>query len=141
MIETGKKVKFHYTLKVGDRVVDSSLSGDALEYVHGKDSIISGLEKGLEGRQEGDKCTIKVLPDEGYGPIDPKALVEIDKDKIPSDTLELGAILSAKNENGDAVQGVIQDIRPETVMIDFNHPLAGKVLTFDVEILNIRSEF
>lgn len=139
MIEKGKKVKFHYTLKVGPEVLASSHPGNALEYVHGKDSIIPGLQKGLEGHEEGEKCTIEVKPEEGYGAIDPRAFIEVPKDQVPAEAMQLGASLSAEKD-GETIRGRIQDIRPETVVIDFNHPLAGKILTFDVEILSVHMD-
>lgn len=140
MIEKGKRVKFHYTLTVGGKVVESSHPGDPIEHIHGKDKIIEGLQKGLEGREAGESCTIEVKPEEGYGESNPEAFVEVETDKIPAEALKLGAALTATNEQGKTVQGIVQDIRPETVVIDFNHPLAGKTLRFDVEILSVTAD-
>lgn len=137
MIENGKKVKFHYTLEVNGKVIESSISGDPFEYVHGKDNIIEGLQKNLEGRNEGDKCTIEVPPSEAYGDKNPQAILEVEKEKVPEEGLKLGTTLQAKGSDGNMMKGTVQDIRPETVLIDFNHPLAGKVLKFDVEILSV----
>jgi len=137
MIHEGKHVKFHYTLKVDGKVIESSLEGNPLEYTHGKDPIIPGLQKGLEGHKEGDKCQINVTPEEGYGLIHKDLLVEVSKTKMPEGDIKLGTQLTAKSGTGQNLQGRVKDIRPDTILVDFNHPLAGKNLVFDVEVLAV----
>lgn len=135
MIGQGKKVKFHYTLKVDGQVFDKSADAP-LEYVHGQGSIIRGLEKAMEGMKEGDKKTVRVPCEEGYGTVQPEAIVEFPKARAPQD-VQVGAILAAKRQDGQSLRGRVVEIRPETVMIDFNHPLAGKELEFEVDVVSI----
>lgn len=137
MIKKGKKVQFHYNLEVEGRQVDSSREGEPLQYVHGRDNLIPGLQQGLEGRAEGETCTIEVEPDQAYGPVREEAIIEVPKDKIPSGEIKPGTPLEAAGTEGQPLRGIVKDVRPETVIVDFNHPLAGKTLRFDVEILKV----
>ena len=137
MIEQGKKVKFNYTLKVDGKIIDQSKDAP-LEYVYGEGGIIPGLQDGMTGMKQGEKKLIRVVPEKAYGNIQPEALVEVPKDRLPKDQeIKLGMGISAKSQDGQAFQGRVIDIRPETVLIDFNHPLAGKELEFDIEVVSI----
>ncbi len=137
MIENGKKVKFHYTLTVDDQVVDSSSGKDPLEYEHGGGGIIPGLQKGLEGLKEGDKRQVAVEAKEAYGEINPQAIVEVSKENLGGQDIKEGMGIQAKSQTGQAFQGVIKEVRDSDVLVDFNHPLAGKTLNFEVEIVAI----
>lgn len=137
MIQDGKKIKIHYTLTVEGEVLESSADREPLEYTQGEKQIIPGLEKGLAGMHVGDHKQITVWPEEGYGPVDPKAFLEIPKSRLPQGNIEVGSILTTRTEAGQTLNAKVTDIRPETVLLDFNHPLAGKELLFDVEIVEI----
>ncbi|MCQ2410137.1 MAG: FKBP-type peptidyl-prolyl cis-trans isomerase [Elusimicrobiaceae bacterium] len=117
MIKEGSKVKFDYTLTVEGQVADTSSGRGPLEYTHGAGHIIPGLEKELLGMKVGDKKTVKVSPEEGYGIVHEEAIRRVPKEAIGgADHLKVG---------------------DKEVVLDFNHPLAGKELTFDVEIKEI----
>lgn len=137
MIEPGKKVKFNYTLKVGGQIIDQSKEAP-LEYVHGEGGIIPGLQDGMQGMKQGEKKVILVAEDRAYGNVQPEAFVEIPKSQLPQEA-KLGMAIGAKSPEGQNYQGRVVDIRPETILIDFNHPLAGKELEFDIEVVSIES--
>ena len=137
MIQNGSKVKFHYTLKVDGEVIDSSAGGDPLSYVHGQGEIIPGLEQNLEGLGVGDQASAVVPPDQAYGQPDPEALREVPRSAFENaDKLTPGDIVSG--QAGDQpVRASIREVRDDSVVIDLNHPLAGKTLHFAVEIVEI----
>ncbi len=136
MIENGKKVSFHYTLKVDGKIVDTNLEREPLMYVQGKNQIIPGLEKKLLGLKAGDKKEVLVAAEDAYGPIDPKAFVEVPVSQLPEGA-EPGMMLSVTGAQGQKMQATIKEIKGETATIDFNHPLAGKTLLFNIEIVSI----
>ena len=138
MIEPGKKVKIHYTLVVEGKVVDSSRASEPFEYEPGRGQILNGLEKAREGLAPGEKREITVGPDDGYGPLDPQAIVEIPKTNFPANgDLEVGSLVQGEGKGGQVFQGVVREVHEEDVTVDFNHPLAGKELFFDVEVLEV----
>lgn len=136
-IHSGSKVKFNYTLTVEGKVVDSSQGRDPLVYTHGSSQIIPGLERQLEGLKVGDKKEVDVAPEDGYGPIDPDALVEVPKKELGAPDLSIGMRVGGTLGDGRKVQGTVTEVRGESVMVNFNHPLAGKTLHFSVEIVEI----
>lgn len=139
VVEKGKSVKVHYTLKVGGEVVDSSTQGQPLEFEVGSSQVISGFENALMGMKTGDKKSFQVNPDEGYGQTNPEAMQEVPRDKLPPDiTPEAGMTLYARDASGQVMQVRISEVKKEVVVMDFNHPLAGKILNFDVEIVEIQ---
>ena len=139
VVADGKTVSFDYTLTVDGAVVDNSQGKKPLQYVQGQKKIILGLEKQLAGLKIGDQKKIVVSPEEAYGKVDPKAVQEVDRALIPKDTpLTVGTILEATDPSGHAFPAKITEIKDKTVMLDLNHPLAGKELTFDVKIVDIK---
>lgn len=110
-----------------------------MHYVHGKGQIIPGLEKELAGMAVGNEKKVTVKPEEAYGPVDPRAFQEIAKEKLPPEALKVGTMLMAKGPQGQGVPVRVHEIKENTVIMDFNHPLAGKTLSFDVKITDIKS--
>lgn len=137
MIENGKKVKIHYTLLVQGELVDTSKNGEPLEYQHGKGQIIPGLERSLEGLKKGDTRSVDIGPEDAYGILDPEAMIQIPKSEIGDEDLEVGMMLAGRNAMGETVKGIIKEIGFDSVTVDFNHPLAGKELHFDIEVIEI----
>lgn len=138
-IEKGKRVSFDYTLTVDGEVMDSSEGRSPLEYTHGEGQIVPGLEKEFEGMRVGDEKNVIVSPEEGYGVLNPDALQEIPRSSLPADaTLEAGMSLQARDPNGNVFQVRVAGVKADTVVVDFNHPLAGKTLNFQVKILSIK---
>lgn len=139
MIEEGKKVKFDYNLTVNGEVVDSSEKNGPIEYIQGKGTIIKGLEKRMEGLKVGDKQTIIVPAEEAYGKVNPNAFQEVPKSDIPKEIdLQAGQMMEVQDNNGRRFPVVISEIKEQTIVINFNHPLAGQELKFDVTIVDIQ---
>ncbi|RLF26033.1 MAG: peptidylprolyl isomerase [Thermoplasmata archaeon] len=139
MIEKGKAVLFDYVLTVDDEEVDSSKGREPHRYVHGEGNIVRGLERQLHGLKEGDKKTIVVSPEEGYGVVDPEAFREIPKSQLsPGMELHVGTVLKARTQDGGSMPVVIHEVKEETVIVNFNHPLAGKELHFDITVVQTR---
>ncbi|MBP5429919.1 MAG: peptidylprolyl isomerase [Elusimicrobiaceae bacterium] len=137
MIKDGSKVKFDYTLTVDGKVEDTSAGRAPLEYVHGAGHIIKGLEKEMTGMNVGDKKTVTVQPEEGYGLVQEEAIRRVPKTAIGgADGLKVGDMVGASNA-GHTFRAVVKEITDTEVVLDFNHPLAGKTLTFDIEIKEI----
>ena len=137
MIQNGSRVKIEYTLFVDGEVFDSSKGGEPLEYVHGSGQIIPGLERTLEGLKPGDEQKTHVGPDDAYGPIHPQAIIQVPREQIQEGPIEIGIILSAKNAEGQAMQGVVTEVTDNSLTVDFNHPLAGKELYFEITIIEV----
>lgn len=139
MIQSGKTVKIHYTLIVDGNVLESSQESGPLEYEHGKGQIIPGLENALEGLNEGDSNQIDVGPDDAYGPLNPELVIEIPRSQVQDGFIEIGTVLRGKDAQGKTMQGMVRAVNDEHVTVDFNHPLAGKELHFDFEVIEISS--
>ncbi len=137
MINKGAKVKFDYTLTVDGKVQDTSAGRGPLEYTHGEGQIIKGLEEVLEQMNVGDKKTVHVEAEKAYGPVLQEAIKRVPKDAIMNaDQLKVGDMVGASN-GGHTFRAVVKEISDKEITLDFNHPLAGKDLTFDVEIKEI----
>jgi peptidylprolyl isomerase len=131
------KIKYKGTLSNGS-VFDSSEGKDPLEFLVGAGQIIPGLETGIKGMKVGQKKQITIKAAEAYGDYNQAAVQEVPKESFPKDMkIETGMELVAQTAMGP-VPVRIAEIRDSSVMVDFNHPLAGKDLTFDVEIMSVR---
>jgi FKBP-type peptidyl-prolyl cis-trans isomerase SlyD len=138
-VTSGNKVSIEYTLTLDDKsVVDTNVGSEPLSYIQGSHNIISGLENALEGLKVGDSKHVTIKPEDGYGSVDPQAIMEVGKDQIPQDALKVGSQLQGQNADGQVVHARVIEIKEQTVVIDFNHPLADKTLHFDVKILDIQ---
>lgn len=137
MINKGAKVKFDYTLTVDGKVQDTSAGRGPLEYTHGAGQIIQGLEEILEQMNVGDKKTVEVKAEKAYGPVLEEAIKRVPKEAINNaDQLKVGDMVGASNA-GHTFRAVVKEISDKEITLDFNHPLAGKDLTFEVEIKEI----
>jgi FKBP-type peptidyl-prolyl cis-trans isomerase 2 len=138
VVSEGKSVKVNYTLTVDGKVVDSSNGRGPLEFKAGSHQMIPGFEKAVMGMKTGEKKSFKVSPKEGYGLEDPKAIRDIPKSQLPPEmTPKAGMTLTAQS-NGQSVPVRIVEVKKDVVVMNFNHPLAGKTLHFDVEVLEIK---
>jgi FKBP-type peptidyl-prolyl cis-trans isomerase SlyD len=140
-IGNGNVVGIDYSLHLGDgRVVDASAPGEPLTYLHGEGQIVPGLESALEGLAVGDQKKVMVAPADGYGEHDPRGIQEVPKDAFPAGfDPQVGMELTAEGPNGEPVPFTIREVRPQTILIDLNHPLAGKTLHFDVTVREVRA--
>ncbi|MBF0531923.1 MAG: peptidylprolyl isomerase [Candidatus Omnitrophica bacterium] len=138
VIAAGKLVKMDYTLTVDGKVVDTSAGKQPLQYIQGQHQIIPGLERQLEGMKVGDQKKIIVLAVEGYGMPNKNFIVEAPKTNLAKGiVLEKGIVLQTQTQDGQVHAGKVVEIKDKTMMIDFNHPLAGKDLVFDVKIVDV----
>ena len=139
VIEKDKMVAIHYTLKDDNGVeIDSSAGGNPLAYIHGNGYLIPGLEKELEGKSAGDKFKAVIQPEEGYGVYDERLIATLSRERfdLPGD-IEIGMQFQVSTPAGPTIVRVTK-VEGDNITIDGNHELAGKVLHFDVEVVEVR---
>ncbi len=128
-----------YTLYVDGAIEDTAPVSSPLEYLHGRGNLIPGMEKQVEGLKVGEKKTLTVEPEDGYGEHDPDGVFPLDRSMFPeSYPLHKGHAITLTDDEGRHIPGYIQSWDESTVTVDINHPLAGKTLVFDVEIVSLR---
>jgi FKBP-type peptidyl-prolyl cis-trans isomerase SlyD len=140
IVKNGTVVSIAYTLRLanGD-LVDASPADEPLEYLHGAENIVPGLEKALNGLHVGDKRDVEVSPEEGYGDYDPEFVEVVDRSDLPKDlTLQLGMTIAVTDDEGYIDEAIVREISKSTVTLDFNHPLAGQKLFFAIEVVDLR---
>jgi FKBP-type peptidyl-prolyl cis-trans isomerase SlyD len=138
IIEKGKTISFEYTLTLEDKeVIDTNVGTEPLTFTHGSSQIIPGLEDQMVGMKAGDTKTVTVKPEDGYGPVLKEAIIELKTEQIPETSRKIGAMLQTKSPDDQIIRGKISAIDDEKAIIDLNHPLAGKILFFDVKIIDI----
>jgi FKBP-type peptidyl-prolyl cis-trans isomerase SlyD len=139
VVKDGLMVSLEYTLKSPEgQVLESSKGKEPLKYIHGQKMMIPGLEKELAGMKVGGEKHVTVKPEDGYGKVDPNAVQEVPKDKIPPNALKVGAVLAARSPEGMVVPMTVREIKEKTVVMDMNHPMAGKTLVFDIKVVDIQ---
>jgi peptidylprolyl isomerase len=138
-VKSGDKVKVHYHGKLTNgETFDSSAGGEPLEFEVGSGMVIQGFDEGVTGMVVGDKKTINIPFDQAYGPVNPDMIIEMPKDRFPKDMeIEVGMALAMSDPQGQQFQVTIAEIKDDVVMLDANHPLAGKDLVFDLELVEI----
>ena len=138
-VQANSVVSIHYTLTDAQgAVVDTSSGHDPLAYIHGQGHIVPGLEKAMDGRKVGDKFSVSVSPEEGYGVRDEALL-----DKIPKEAFHgVPEVLAGMEFYADGPTGpvmiTVKSVEGDDVLVDGNHPLAGKVLNFAIEVMDVR---
>lgn len=140
IINNNQVVQFHYTLKDDEgNIIDQSPEGQPLAYLHGYQNIIPGLEAQLVGKAVGDKFTASVEPADAYGEFDDAAVQEVPRENFQGvDNIQAGMQFQSQTEDGHVMLVTVKDVQDDMVIVDANHPLAGKKLHFDVEIADIR---
>lgn len=136
-ITQDKVVELDYKLTVDGEIIDQSEPNDPLVYLQGHNNIIPGLEKALEGKSIGDTIKVTVQPEEGYGERDESSVEDLDRADFEED-IEVGATYYAQSEDGSVIPFTVLSFDGDKVKVDFNPPLAGKVLDFNVKVLNVR---
>jgi peptidylprolyl isomerase len=136
MIEKGSKVKVHYTGKFEDNnIFDTSKDKEPLEFTVGEGQLIPGFEQGVVGLTTGDKKTVELEPEQAYGPVRDELINEVPMEKLP-EGVKQGQMLQAQTEQG-AMNVMVTEVKEKTATVDANHPLAGKKLIFDLEVMEI----
>lgn len=139
MITAGSVVRFEYTVSdENGEVLQSNKGKEPVSYTHGEHEIIPGLEKGISEMSVNENKNIRVTPEEAYGAIDPKGFKEVPKSELPISDPQVGTPLTARGPQGEEVLIHIREVKPNSVILDFNHPLAGKTLNFEVKVLEIQ---
>ena len=139
-VKEGDTVKVHYTGKLNDgSVFDSSQDREPLEFTLGEGQLIPGFENAVTGMEEGDSTTVDIPIDEAYGERRDDLELEVAKNELPDNVEpEVGMQLQMQQqESGEAVPVQITKVEDEKVTLDANHPLAGKDLTFDIELVEV----
>lgn len=163
-ISEGKTISIEYTLTLEDKsaiesiaciykgkckttdstsdnkeVLDTNVGGEPLTFTQGSHQIIPGLETALEGMKVGERKQITVATEQGYGSINPQAIHEVELEKIPEEARKVGAKLLAKDGQGRTLHPRVTEVKEQVAVLDFNHPLAGHTLLYDIKILDIQT--
>ncbi len=139
-VVAGKEVSIDYTLKIDGQVVETTGGKQPLTYQHGKNMIIPGLEKQLENMKVGDQKTITVAPDDAYGAVKQELFKDMPKTVFPEGfEVQQGAVMQIQNPDGmSGAAGLIWEIKDNIIVINYNHPLAGKTLEFEVKVVDVK---
>ena len=135
----GDKVRVHYTGKLEDgSVFDSSANRDPLEFTIGSGDLIPGFEEGVIDMDAGEKKNVTITPEQAYGPYRDEMVVEMDRKQFPADIdPEVGQQLKLSQMDGSTCIVMVKKISESSITLDANHPLAGKTLIFEIELLEI----
>ena len=138
-IGPGSEVLMHFSLSLADgTVADSTTDDEPLRFVMGDGTLIEGLELVLYGLKKGDRQCLSIEPRDAFGFPDEDNIHTMPRSEFPDDMqLEVGMIIGFSTPSGEEVPGAIQDIKDDEIVVDFNHPLAGHEVIFDVEILEV----
>jgi FKBP-type peptidyl-prolyl cis-trans isomerase SlyD len=133
-------VTLQYKLRLDDgTLVEESELDDPLMYLHGHENIIPGLEDALTGMHVGEKKSVVVEPEDGYGEYDPQDIGRLSREGMPDDfDPEVGMLIPIIDEEGNEAEVLIVEMDDEDITVDFNHPMAGERLHFEVEITDLR---
>ncbi|WP_415906289.1 FKBP-type peptidyl-prolyl cis-trans isomerase [Neptuniibacter sp. QD72_48] len=138
LIGPGKTVTLHFAIKLEDgQIIDSNFEAEPATFTVGDGNLLEGFEKALFGLEEGTKQTLKILPENGFGMSNPSNVQNIPRSQFEGMELEQGLVISFADAGNGELPGVIAEFDDKMVSVDFNHPLAGKKLDFQVEILQV----
>lgn len=142
-ITENKLVSLAYQLTVDGAVVDAAPTERPLDFIFGMGMLLPDFETAIAGKVAGDKFEFTLTPEQGYGVINPEAVVELPKDifmvdgVVADDLLVVGNVLPMGDNQGNRMQGTIKNISDASVTMDFNHPMAGKTLNFTGEVVAV----
>ena len=138
-VKNGDVVKVHYTGKlVNGEQFDSSADREPLEFTVGAGQMIKGFDDAMPGMNLGEKKTINIAPEDGYGPRNEEAIIEFPKENIPAEmVIEPGMPLTLSDQAGNPVPVIVVEVKDDIIILDANHFLAGQELIFDIELVEI----
>ena len=142
-VTNGNTVSVHYkgTLNDGSQFDSSYDRGEPITFEVGAGQMIPGFEKNIMGMSVGEEKEFKLTPDDAYGDHNPEAIQEVSKEIFPNNfSFQIGQIIQGEQEDGNPLVAKIVSEQNETVTLDFNHPMAGKELTFNIEVVNINEQ-
>lgn len=139
--KTGDIVRIHYTGTLADgETFDSSRDRDPLEFTLGSGQVIAGFDSAVSGMSTGAVKVVEIPAEQAYGAHDPESLQSFPRDRMPPDiSLEIGTRLQLQSESGQPLMVTVSEVTDDNVVLDGNHPLAGKDLTFEIELVEIAS--
>ena len=138
-VQDGMVVSMEYTLHVDGELLDTSDGQGPLQFLVGYGNIIAGLESEMMGMKIGDSKDVVVQPADGYGEYDDEAFMDVPKDQFPVDMqVEEGMELTVRDDSGEGRYARIETVDDETVRLNFNHPLSGDELHFNVKVVSLR---
>lgn len=138
MIENGKKVSLEYTLTLEDgSVADSNVGGEPLVFEQGTQTILPALETVVAGMKVDQTRQVTLSAKQGYGEIDPQKYLKVKKDRVPPEGQELGQFLTVSDQQGREQMVRVVEIHDDVLILDFNHPLAGQTLHFEVKVVGV----
>lgn len=139
VIEAGKSVRVAYTVWSEETVVETTDGRPPLYYKQGDSRVLPAFQRKLEGLKEGDVAEFTLEPEEAYGVYHPDAVMEIQKTEMPECELRIGQVLQETLSDGSLKIGRVQEIRENSVVMNFNHPMAGKILRYKVRVVSVMS--
>lgn len=138
MIKSGKKVSLEYTVFLTDGTqIDTNVGEDPLTFVHGSHQVFPALEQAIVGLKAGDTKQIMLKAEEAYGPVVEEAYKEVDIDAVPAPYRYAGAVLGVQDPAGGVYPIRVREVKDQKIVLDFNHPLAGQALRFDVKVIEV----
>lgn len=138
-VQKNMVVSMEYTLHVDGEKIDSSDGQDPLQFLAGHGNIISGLEREMMGMKVGDSKDVKIQPAEAYGEFDENAFMQVPRDQFPKDMqVEEGLELTVRDDSGQSRYARVDAVEGENVTLNFNHPLAGDELQFNIKVVGLR---
>ncbi len=138
VVKSGKQVSIQYTLKLDDgTTADTNVGGEPLSYQAGAEEILPALDQALVGMKVEESKTVTLPPEQGYGPVDPAKFETVELSAIPEIARKPGAQLVAQDPNGNQLPVRVHEVSESIIVLDLNHPLAGKNLNFEVKILGV----
>lgn len=137
--KTGDSVQVHYTGRLQDGTVfDTSREREPLQFVLGQGQVIPGFENAVVGLEPGQSTTAEIAPENGYGDRRDDLVLDVERDRLPDDMdPQVGQQLQLRQQNGQAIPVTVTGVNDSAVTIDANHPLAGQMLVFDIELVDI----
>ncbi len=143
-VQDNKMVAVDYTLTVDGQIADQSRPGQPLEFIFGTGMLLPKFEEAILGKEPGEKVAFTLAPKDGYGELIAEAVVDLPKNifmvdgKLAEDILFEGSQVPMSDAQGNRMMGIVREVGEETVKMDFNHPMAGKTLNFEVEVVSVR---
>jgi peptidylprolyl isomerase len=139
-VESGDLVRVHYTgLLEDDSVFDSSEGREPLAFEAGAGDVIKGFDEAVLGMRPGETRRVVIPPEEGYGPWRGELLLQVERAAAGEQEALPGMVVQVQGPEEEQVEGIVTEVGDETVTLDLNHPLAGKVLTFDITLIAVES--